>query len=43
VKGDVSNWPEVLNVVKDNEVDTIFPDFDTFLGFMSLSVCNVWV
>lgn len=24
VKGDVSNWPEVLNVVKDNEVDTIF-------------------
>jgi nucleoside-diphosphate-sugar epimerase len=24
VKGDVSNWPEVLNVVKDNAVDTIF-------------------
>ncbi len=24
VKGDVSNWPEVLNIVKDNEVDTIF-------------------
>jgi threonine 3-dehydrogenase len=24
VKGDVSNWPEVLNVVKDNKVQTIF-------------------
>jgi threonine 3-dehydrogenase len=24
VKGDVSNWPEVLNVVKDNKVETIF-------------------
>ncbi len=24
IKGDVSNWPEVLNVVKDNAIDTIF-------------------
>lgn len=24
VKGDVSNWPEVLNVIKDNSVETIF-------------------
>ena len=24
VRGDVSNWPEVLNVVKDHKVETIF-------------------
>jgi nucleoside-diphosphate-sugar epimerase len=24
VKGDVGNWPEVMNVVKENSVDTIF-------------------
>lgn len=24
VRGDISNWPEVLNVVRDNSVDTVF-------------------
>ena len=24
IKGDVSNWPEVLNVVKDHTIDTLF-------------------